>query len=113
VFKVIDLGPEGKPEESDDDDRVAPPPPGTTRWVDLLRADAASLDLLRRRFNFHPLALEECATFEVRSNLDEYAGQLFSAIFLPLGFIVGFWGQNFDAMPFHSVHVMNWWRRWL
>jgi magnesium transporter len=77
VFKVIDLGPEGKPEESEDGDRVAPPPPGTTRWVDLLRADAASLELLRQRFNFHPLALEDCATFEMRSKFDEYGDHLF------------------------------------
>jgi magnesium transporter len=33
---------------------------------------------------------------------------IFSAIFLPLGFIVGFWGQNFEAMPFHNQHLM-WW----
>jgi magnesium transporter len=77
VFKVIDLGPEGKPQESDDADRVAPPPSGTVRWIDLLRADAASLDLLRRRFSFHPLALEDCATFEMRSKFDEYGDHQF------------------------------------
>jgi magnesium transporter len=77
LFKVIDLGPEGKPEESEETDRVAPPPPGTVRWVDVIRADAASLDLLRRRFNFHPLALEDCATFEMRSKFDEYGDHLF------------------------------------
>jgi magnesium transporter len=77
VFKVIDLGPEGKPEESEDTSRVAPPPEGTVRWVDLLQADPRSLDLLRARFNFHPLALEDCATFEARSKFDEYGDHLF------------------------------------
>jgi magnesium transporter len=77
VFKVIDLGPEGKPQESEDTSRVAPPPAGTLRWVDLLRADPSSLDLLRSRFNFHPLALEDCATFEMRSKFDEYGDHLF------------------------------------
>jgi magnesium transporter len=80
VFKVIDLGPEGKPLESDDADLIAPPPPGTVRWIDLLRADPASLDLLRRRFNFHPLALEDCATFEMRSKFDEYGDHLFIVV---------------------------------
>lgn len=77
MFKVIDLGPEGKPQESEDTSRVAPPPAGMVRWVDLLQADPASLDLLRSRFNFHPLALEDCATFEMRSKFDEYADHLF------------------------------------
>jgi magnesium transporter len=77
VFKVIDLGPEGKPQESEDTDRVAPPPPGVVRWVDLLRADPPSLALLRERFNFHPLALEDCASFEMRSKFDEYGDHLF------------------------------------
>lgn len=77
MFKVIDLGPEGKPEESEDSGRVAPPPPGIVRWVDLLDADPGSLELLRERFDFHPLALEDCATFEARSKFDEYGDHLF------------------------------------
>ncbi|HWM88882.1 MAG TPA: magnesium transporter CorA family protein [Kofleriaceae bacterium] len=77
MFKVIDLGPEGKPQESDDADLVAPPAPGRLRWIDLIRADPSSLDLLRRRFNFHPLALEDCASFDARSKFDEYADHLF------------------------------------
>ena len=80
MFKVIDLGPEGKPEESQDASRVAPPPAGTTRWIDLVRTDDASLALLRERFRFHPLALEDCATFEMRSKVDEYGDHLFIVI---------------------------------
>jgi magnesium transporter len=80
VFKVIDLGPEGKPEESEDPERVRPPPPGTTRWIDVVNADATSLDLLRQRFGFHPLAIEDCSTFEMRSKLDEYKDHLFIVV---------------------------------
>jgi magnesium transporter len=32
---------------------------------------------------------------------------LLSAIFLPITFITGFWGQNFDGLPFHSGALMN------
>lgn len=77
MFKVIDLTAEGKPEESEDLDRVAPPPEGTVRWVDLIEADKGALELLRERFDFHPLALEDCGTFELRSKFEEYGDQLF------------------------------------
>ena len=77
MFKVIDLTAEGKPEESEDLDRVAPPPEGTARWVDLIEPDKGALELLRMRFDFHPLALEDCATFELRSKFEEYGDQLF------------------------------------
>lgn len=100
--------------------------------------------MLRERFHFHPLALDDCATFEMRSKVDAHRSALakrqseimakltiFSAVFLPLGFIVGFWGHNFEALPFHSHAVFAtlslalsalvpfvlvtwfWWKRWL
>ena len=31
---------------------------------------------------------------------------LFSAVFLPLGFIVGFWGQNFTGLPFGDTWAL-------
>ena len=77
MFKVIDLTAEGKPEESEDSDRVAPPPTGTVRWIDLIEADQGALELLRQRFDFHPLALEDCATFEPHSKFEEYGDQVF------------------------------------
>ena len=77
MFKVIDLTAEGKPEESEDLDRVAVPPAGVVRWIDLIEPDKNALDLLRQRFDFHPLALEDCATFELRSKFDEYGDHLF------------------------------------
>lgn len=77
MFKVIDLPAEGKPEETQDLSRVAPPPEGTVRWVDLIETDKDALELLRQRFDFHPLALEDCATFELRSKFDEYGDHLF------------------------------------
>jgi magnesium transporter len=77
VFKVIDLPPEGKPEETEGLDRVCPPPAGTIRWIDLVETDKAALDVLGQRFGFHPLALEDCASFELQSKLEEYDNFLF------------------------------------
>jgi magnesium transporter len=31
---------------------------------------------------------------------------LFSAVFLPLGFVVGFWGQNFTGLPYGSTWAL-------
>jgi len=77
VFKVIDLAPEGKPLASEDSTMVGPPEIGHLRWVELIETDQTALDLLRERFGFHPLALEDCATFEMRSKFDEYWDHLF------------------------------------
>jgi len=59
---------------------VAPPPKGVVRWVDCTAPDAAALDLLRARFDFHPLALEDCAHFDQRGKLEEYADHCFIVI---------------------------------
>ena len=77
MFKVIDLPAEGKPEECEDLARVAPPREGILRWIDIIEPGKDALDLLRQRFDFHPLALEDCATFELRSKFEEYGDHLF------------------------------------
>jgi magnesium transporter len=56
---------------------VGPPPEGGLVWIDLERQDEASLALLRERFDFHPLALEDCAHFDQRPKLEEYGDYLF------------------------------------
>src|SRR5262249_6584198 len=59
------------------DDSVGPPPSGRLRWIDLGAQDAAALDLLGKRFGFHPLTLEDCAQFDQRAKLEEYSSYLF------------------------------------
>ncbi len=100
MFKVIDLPSEGKPEESFDESRVRPPPPGTVRWVDVVRHDDAALALLHERFGFHPLALEDCSTFELRSKIEEYDDYLFVVLhtFTPHP-------EEPDEIQVHEIHA--------
>lgn len=77
MFRVLELGPEGRVEIFDGAERVAPPPEGTLRWIDLAAQDGDQLELLRQRFDFHPLAIEDCAHLDQRPKLEEYRDYLF------------------------------------
>jgi magnesium transporter len=80
VFQVIDLGPDGKLVASAGAERAVPPPDGTIRWIDLVEPDPASLEIIRSRFDLHPLAIEDCATFGLQSKVDDYERYLFVVI---------------------------------
>ena len=76
MFRVMELR-EGRVELSEGTERVAPPPPGVLRWIDLRDPDPAQLELLRSRFDFHPLAIEDCGHLDQRPKLEEYKDHLF------------------------------------
>jgi magnesium transporter len=80
MFQVIDLGSDGKVVATDGPERAVPPPSGTVRWIDLVEPDPVSLEHLRVRFELHPLAIEDCATFGLQSKLDDYERYLFIVI---------------------------------
>jgi magnesium transporter len=80
VFSILDLGADGHLVASTDDAHVAPPPPGTMRWIDLVGTSPDALSLLRSRFEFHPLAIEDCASFGLQSKVDDYDRYLFVVI---------------------------------
>lgn len=56
------------------------------------------------------VALSTVSAYQVlqanRGNLDIKRLTIFSAVFLPLSFIVGFWGQNFSDLPYDSAGWM-------
>jgi magnesium transporter len=76
MFRVLELH-EGRVELFDGAERAAPPPPGILRWIDLREQDASQLELLRTRFDFHPLAIEDCAHRDQRPKMEEYGDHLF------------------------------------
>jgi magnesium transporter len=76
VFRVVDLGPDGKLTVRENIEDIARPDAGTLRWVDL-RGQEQGLERLRQQFSFHPLAIEDCKVFDQRPKLEEYQDHLF------------------------------------
>src|SRR5678815_4019501 len=77
MFRVLTVPEKSKAHTSEGDKDVLPPKSGGFRWIDLEDQDAATLELLKTRFDFHPLAIEDCANFDQRPKLEEYGGYLF------------------------------------
>jgi magnesium transporter len=80
VFKVIEIDAQGKGRTSTDLGDVDIPPLGMKRWIDLREQDEEQLNLLGKRFPFHPLALEDCAHFDQRPKLEAYPEYVFLVI---------------------------------
>lgn len=56
--------------------------PDTFVWVALRDADAAELEIYRRQFNLHPLAVEDALKGNQRPKVDEYGQDLFVVMHL-------------------------------
>lgn len=80
MFQILDLGRDGRVVSSEGPERAVPPPDDIVRWIDLVEPDPGNLQLLRERFELHPLAIEDCATFGLQSKVDDYERYLFVVI---------------------------------
>jgi magnesium transporter len=76
MIRVLDLK-QAQIEVHESERAVEPPPEGVTRWVDVAGEDADALERLRERFDFHPLAIEDCLQLDQRPKLEEYRDHLF------------------------------------
>lgn len=56
------------------------PVAGRIVWVDVEKPTREELELLREPFGLHPLAIEDCLTFDQRPKLEEYPAHLFVVI---------------------------------
>jgi len=76
MFRVMELR-DDRVEVWEGTERVEPPAPGELRWIDLEAQDPPQLEVLRERFDLHPLATEDCAHLDQRPKLEEYRDHLF------------------------------------
>jgi magnesium transporter len=101
----MDLGPDGVVTTHDEVSRIAPPSEGCFRWVDLSAQAEPQLEVLRRGFDFHPLAIEDCAHFDQRPKVEEYENYLF---IVTQGFVCdGGSVQNLRILELHSFVGRN------
>src|SRR6187549_2718922 len=56
---------------------VRPPQAGERLWVDVVTPTSAELELLRERFDLHPVAIDSCLRIDTRPKIEEYREQLF------------------------------------
>ncbi|HEX2735167.1 MAG TPA: magnesium/cobalt transporter CorA [Polyangiaceae bacterium] len=77
MFRALEIDARGEPVLSEGADVAFPPNEGQRRWIDLLDPTAEDLELLRVRFGFHPLALEDCAHLDQRPKLEEFGDHTF------------------------------------
>ncbi len=85
---------------SEGSERVEPPPAGVLRWADLTAPTAPELELLRERFDFHPLTIEDCAHLDQRPKLEEYRDHLF---LVTQGFSIK--GGKVDELELQELHA--------
>lgn len=76
MFRVMELH-AGRVDLFEGSERLGRPPEGVQRWIDVRSPDAAQLELLRERFDFHPLTIEDCAHLDQRPKLEEYGDHIF------------------------------------
>src|SRR5262249_23621970 len=98
MFRVMELC-DGKVELYEGTEHVGPPPEGVLRWINLQAQDLAQLELLRERFDFHPLPIEDCAHFDQRPKLEEYRDCLF---LVTQGFLCV--GAPLRELALHEMH---------
>lgn len=62
---------------ADGEAEVQPPQKGERLWIDVVSPSQRELELLRERFDLHPVAIDSCLKVDQRPKLEEYRGQLF------------------------------------
>jgi magnesium transporter len=99
TFRVLEFH-EGRISSSEGSDLVERPPPGVLRWADLLAPTPAELELLRERFDFHPLTIEDCSHLDQRPKLEEYRDHLF---LVTQGFSLK--GEKIEELELQELHA--------
>lgn len=96
VLTVIEV-PESGPARRLESVSPGPPAGNDLVWIDVQTPIAEELERLRVPFGLHPLAIEDCLTFDQRSKLEEYPGHVFVVVHE-----LDFDGNGFSE---HEVHA--------
>jgi magnesium transporter len=82
MFRILDVAGDGKCEARDVSslESVGSAGVGQWRWIDCTGASTADLALLQERFAFHPVTIEDCATYDPRPKFEPYDDYLFIVI---------------------------------
>ncbi len=78
--RIVDFDANGLPRVSTTDPFGPAPGEGAWRWIDLEAPTAEELKAVGEAYGFHPVALEDCATFDRRPKLEQYDEHLFVVI---------------------------------
>jgi magnesium transporter len=100
MFRMLEFR-EGKVTAIDAVERVVPPPEGSVCWFDLEAQDVTQLETLRKSFDFHPLAIEDCAHFDQRPKREEYRDHTF---LVTQGFASQAAGERRTELSLHELH---------
>jgi magnesium transporter len=77
MLRSLSIGQAGPAVWVDADAAVGPPQPGQRLWIDVVQPTTAELELLRERFDLHPVAIDSCLRIDQRPKVEEYRQQLF------------------------------------
>lgn len=100
MFRVLEVDAAEGVRQAEGADHVAPPKDGVRVWIDLRDPTAEDLELLRVRFGFHPLALEDCAHLDQRPKLEEFGDHTF---LVTQGF--GSEGEHVRELQLYELHT--------
>jgi magnesium transporter len=99
MFRVMDLHDE-RVERLEGSEHAAPPLAGRLRWIDVYAPSPLELELLRERFDLHPLTIEDCGRFDQRPKLEEYRDHTF---LVTQGFAAK--GDTVKELELHELHT--------
>lgn len=77
-----------------------PPGPDEQLWIDVVSPSPAELELLRERFELHPVAIDSCLKIDMRPKLEEYRSQLF--VVLHKLVVPASSGEQLDSLELHA-----------
>lgn len=100
MLRTLSIRQPGPAEWADGDAAVRPPEPGERLWIDVVAPTQAELDLLRERFDLHPVAIDSCLRVDQRPKIEEYRQQLF--IVLHKLVVPSVEGDSLDTLELHA-----------